>query len=69
MLSEGSGEIADPLTRGLINKSQIVADLFELCRGDHPGRISNSEITMYKKVGGGHLDLFAARHLLQRLEQ
>jgi ornithine cyclodeaminase len=64
---EGSGEIADPLVSGLLTRADIVADLFDLCRGHHPGRAAASEITMYKNVGGGHLDLFTARHLYSRL--
>jgi ornithine cyclodeaminase len=63
---EGSGEIAEPLARGLIARDGIVADLFDLCGGRHPGRASSDEITMYKNVGGGHLDLFTARHLLAK---
>lgn len=61
---EGSGEIAAPLARGLIKRDDIIADLFDLSSGRHPGRTSDSQITMYKNVGGGHLDLFTARHLL-----
>ncbi|WP_152046381.1 bifunctional Delta(1)-pyrroline-2-carboxylate/Delta(1)-piperideine-2-carboxylate reductase [Aureimonas psammosilenae] len=62
----GSGEIADPLARGLISIDDIEADLFELCAGTHEGRRSPDEITMFKNVGGAHLDLFTARHLLAR---
>lgn len=61
---EGSGEIAGPLATGLITRNDIVADLFDLCTGRHPGRSSDSQITLYKNVGGGHLDLFTGRHLL-----
>lgn len=61
---EGSGEIAGPLATGLIKRDDIIADLFDLCTGRHPGRSADSQITMYKNVGGGHLDLFTARHLL-----
>ncbi len=64
---EGSGEIGKPLASGLITRDGVVADLFDLCTGRHSGRTSDSEVTMYKNVGGGHLDLFAARHLLHRL--
>jgi ornithine cyclodeaminase len=64
---EQSGEISEPLARDLIGREGIVADLFDLCTGRHPGRGSDTEITMYKNVGGGHLDLFTARHLLKRL--
>ncbi|WP_119389239.1 ornithine cyclodeaminase family protein [Taklimakanibacter lacteus] len=65
---EGSGEIATPLARGLITQENIIADLFDLSTGRHSGRASQDEITMYKNVGGGHLDLFTARHLLARMD-
>lgn len=60
---EGSGDIADPLASGLITRDDIIADLFDLCDGKHPGRTDESQITVFKNVGGGHLDLFAARFL------
>jgi len=62
--SEGSGDVAGPLAAGIITRTDIVADLFELCSGFNPGRRSPEEITVYKNVGGGHLDMFAAKHLL-----
>lgn len=65
--AEGSGEIATPLAKGLIRREEIIADLFDLCAGRQPGRTSDDQVTMYKNVGGGHLDLFTARHLLTRL--
>ena len=58
-----SGEIAEPIARGLLTLERIEADLFDLCTGRHPGRTTPDAITMYKNVGGGHLDLFTARHL------
>jgi ornithine cyclodeaminase len=64
--AEGSGDVAGPLAAGILKREDIVADLFDLCSGRHPGRRNPSEITMYKNVGGGHLDMFAARHLFRR---
>jgi len=61
-----SGEIAQPLARGVIALESIEADLFDLCMGRHPGRTDPDEITVYKNVGGAHLDLFSARHLMMR---
>jgi len=62
----GSGDIATPIARGLLTPEAIEADLFDLCTGRHPGRTDADAITMYKNVGGAHLDLFTARHLLAR---
>lgn len=61
---EGSGEVGEPLSRGIIGPDGIVADLYDLCSGRHQGRTSPDQVTMYKNVGGGHLDLYTARHLL-----
>jgi ornithine cyclodeaminase len=66
--SEGSGDVAGPLAAGIIDRSDIVADLFDLCKGRHPGRESNDQITVYKNVGGGHLDMFATRHLVAQAD-
>ncbi len=65
---EVSGDVAEPLARGILRPEDIVADLFDLCSDRHQGRGSEEEITMYKNVGGGHLDLFTARHLLERAQ-
>lgn len=65
---ENSGEIGQPLKTGLISRDTIVADLYDLASGAHRGRTSDQQITIYKNVGGGHLDLFTAKHLLSRID-
>jgi len=60
---EGAGDLAQPVERGLFAWSDVQADHYELCRGTARGRRDESEITVFKNVGGGHLDLFTARHL------
>ena len=62
------GEIMIPLSNGPITEADIVADLFDLCRGDHHGRTDREEVTLYKNGGGGHLDLMTARLLLEALD-
>jgi ornithine cyclodeaminase len=62
---DGSGDVAQPIARGILRQEDVVADLFDLCTGRHCGRSSEQEITMFKNVGGGHLDLFTARYLYQ----
>ncbi|WP_374864485.1 ornithine cyclodeaminase [Brucella cytisi] len=64
---DGSGELGIPLATGLINREQIEADLIELCQAKHPGRSDDRQITVYKNVGGGHLDLFTAQYLYSTL--
>ncbi len=43
------------------------ADLFDLCRGTHPGRVSAGEITMFKSVGTAIEDLAAAMLVWRRI--
>lgn len=59
------GEIMIPINNGTITEADIVADLFDLCRGDHAGRTNRGEVTLFKNGGGGHLDLMTARLLLE----
>lgn len=58
-LSEG-GDIVQPLQSGVISQEDIQADLYELCRGQHPGRQSNETVTMFKSVGAALEDLAGA---------
>lgn len=64
---EGAGDLAQPQAKGLLQWSDIAADLYELCAGQAVGRRSTEEITVFKNVGGGHLDLFTAQHLRERM--
>lgn len=58
-LSEG-GDIAIALKTGAIDTASVQADLHALCRGEHPGRRSDDEITLFKSVGAALEDLAAA---------
>ena len=60
------GDIAAPIKAGTLCDDDIVADLFQLCRGERKGREQADEITFFKNGGGGHLDLMTARFLLTR---
>lgn len=55
-----AGDILEPITRGVFSKSEIAADLAALCRGNHPGRKTQDEITLFKAVGTALEDLAAA---------
>lgn len=57
------GELKIPLESGVIDESDVLAELTELCLERHPGRQSDDEITVFKNGGGGHLDLMCARIL------
>ena len=58
-LSEG-GDIVQPLRSGVISQEDIKADLYELCRGEHPGRQAEDSVTMFKSVGAALEDLAGA---------
>ena len=60
-LKEG-GDIVQPLANGTIKESDVIADLYELARGQRPGRASGdaSSITLFKSVGAALEDLAAA---------
>jgi ornithine cyclodeaminase len=57
-----AGDIAQPLASGAIREGDIVADLFELARGQRTGRASGDQasITLFKSVGAALEDLAAA---------
>ena len=56
-----SGDLAQPLASGVITEASIAADLRALAAGEHPGRTTPDEITMFKSAGFAAADLAAAR--------
>ena len=57
---EESGELLHALDSGVFKKSDVAADLFQLCANKHPGRENDEEITLFKSVGVALEDLQAA---------
>lgn len=55
-----AGDIVQPLASGALKPDGIVADLFELCRGEKHGRQGAADITLFKSVGTALEDLAAA---------
>lgn len=57
-----AGDIVQPLANGTIDEDDIVADLFELARGQQTGRLpgDTTTITLFKSVGAALEDLAAA---------
>ncbi|MFN0186698.1 MAG: ornithine cyclodeaminase family protein [Aquabacterium sp.] len=55
-----SGDLVDPLARGVIRRDDIHATLAQLCRGERAGRQSASERTVFKSVGTALEDLAGA---------
>ena len=63
-----AGDLVGPIRRKVIKKTDVKADLFELCRGKHKGRRSAREITLFKSVGTAIEDLAAAMLVWQGLK-
>ena len=63
------GDVAQPMESGAMTEDDVVGDLFDLSRGLCEGRRTADEITLFKNSGGGHLDLAAARFLMERLDR
>lgn len=57
-----AGDIVQPLRNGTLNEADVIADLFELTRGQQSGRLPGdvSSITLFKSVGTALEDLAAA---------
>ncbi len=55
-----AGDIVMPIASGALQPADIKADLYELTRGIHPGRQSDTEITLFKSVGAALEDLAGA---------
>jgi alanine dehydrogenase len=55
-----AGDILAPLRNGVLAKNGILADLPALVAERHSGRVSESEITLFKSVGASSEDLAAA---------
>lgn len=55
-----TGELALPISEGIISERDVKADIVELIKGIHPGRTSIEEITLFKSAGLAIEDLAAA---------
>jgi ornithine cyclodeaminase len=63
---EEAGDIAVPLASGVLAPNGVRADLTDLARGNHPGRVGRDEITLFKSVGAALEDLAAAALAFER---
>ncbi len=61
-----AGDLTRPIASGVLAPEDVAADLHELCRGEHAGRKTEAEITLFKSVGAALEDLFAAILLWER---
>jgi ornithine cyclodeaminase/alanine dehydrogenase-like protein (mu-crystallin family) len=56
-----AGDLLIPITNGVIDRSHIAADLYEIVAGKKPGRTRPDEITLFKSVGCALEDLVTAQ--------
>lgn len=61
------GDLSSPLSRGIITRDHIEADLFDLCRSGLMRPRLPDEVTLFKNGGGAHLDLFTALFIWRAL--
>ncbi|HYD05847.1 MAG TPA: ornithine cyclodeaminase family protein [Reyranella sp.] len=57
-----AGDVVQPIRNGTIDEDDVIADLFELARGQQSGRLAGdmTSITLFKSVGTALEDLAAA---------
>ena len=55
-----AGDLTQPIASGVLKREEIEADLYGLCRGEHPGRTDDYEITLFKSAGAALEDLAGA---------
>lgn len=60
-----AGDIVQAIRSGALGKSDIVADLTDLCSGKITGRETQDEITVFKSVGTALEDIVAARYVYE----
>lgn len=61
-----TGELLIPIKNKVISESDIKSNLIELCKGKHPGRENNAEITWFKSVGYALEDLAMGVYLYEK---
>ncbi|HKO97391.1 MAG TPA: ornithine cyclodeaminase family protein [Pyrinomonadaceae bacterium] len=64
-----AGDYLFALREGLIGSEHIRAELGEVLIGEQPGRTSAEEITLFKSLGLGVEDLFAAGYVFRRAKK
>jgi ornithine cyclodeaminase/alanine dehydrogenase-like protein (mu-crystallin family) len=57
-----------PIKNGSVERSHIVADLYEIASGKRPGRTNPDQITLFKSVGCALEDLVTAQLIYRQVE-
>ncbi len=64
-----TGEMAIPVSNGILHPGDVKASIRELCLGRHPGRQSEEENTLFKSAGLAVEDLAAALLVYRQVKQ
>ncbi len=64
-----SGEINVPLSKKIITRANIYAEIGEIVAGDKPGRVSEDEITVFDSTGMAIQDVITAWHAYEVAEE
>ena len=56
------GEMQQPIAKGMVGESHILAELGDVCAGRHLGRQSRDQVTLFDSSGVAFQDLIVARH-------
>ncbi len=67
VLAQGA-EYLNARSAGLINEDHVVGEIGEVFAGRLEGRISRSDVTLYKSLGSIVQDLVAAEHVRRKLQ-
>ncbi|XP_010537141.1 PREDICTED: uncharacterized protein LOC104811948 [Tarenaya hassleriana] len=62
---EEAGELVGAFERGVMKKEEVGGKLVEVMNGEKTGRKSSTDITVFKSVGSGTVDLLAAQLLYE----
>lgn len=61
------GELIIPMAKGAITEKHVIGDLYNLCNQGE-GRLTNTDITVFKNGGGAHLDLITGNMIFNKMK-
>lgn len=64
-----AGDLIQPMEEGILQESDLYAELGEITGGKKPGRTRADEITFFKSVGNAVQDAAIAQAILQRAQE
>jgi ornithine cyclodeaminase len=65
-LAKEAGEYIQGLAEGFVEAGLVVPEIGEVLNGDHPGRISETEITLFRSLGLAVEDIASAQLVYRR---